>query len=79
MYSILFHFFEVFGGVILYLFILQIIIVIRALLDAFADIFQFLQKFVPTAPGSMSITFIPNGSSSYCIDSDRPSKANLVA
>jgi hypothetical protein len=32
----------------------------------------------PTAPGSISMILIPNGSNSYCIDSDRPSKANLV-
>src|SRR5919197_6342522 len=34
-----------------------------------AAIFKFFQKFEPTAPGSISIILIPNGSSSYCIDS----------
>ena len=40
-------------------------------------IFKFLKKFEPTSPGSMIL--IPNGSNSYCIDSDRPSNVNLVA
>jgi len=31
-----------------------------------------------TKPGSIRITFIPNGSSSYEIDSVRPSTANFV-
>ena len=47
--------------------------------DALAGIFIFLTKFEPTVLGSISMIVIPNGSNSYCIDSDCPSKANLVA
>jgi hypothetical protein len=43
--------------------------------DAFADIFKFFQKLEPIAPGSISIILIPKGSTSYCIDSDKPSRA----
>ena len=45
----------------------------------FEAIFKFFKKFEPTPPGSITMILIPSGSSSYCIDSDRPSKANLVA
>jgi hypothetical protein len=41
--------------------------------------FKFFKKFEPTPPGSMTMILIPNGSSSYRIDLDRPSRANLVA
>src|SRR6478752_4377737 len=37
-----------------------------------------LKKFVFIAPGSIKITFMPNDSTSYDIDSVRPSTANLV-
>src|SRR6476659_5292304 len=37
-----------------------------------------LKKFVFIIPGSIKITFMPNGSTSYDIDSVRPSTANLV-
>jgi hypothetical protein len=47
--------------------------------DIFEAHFKFFKKFEPTPPGSMTTTLIPNGSNSYCIDSDRPSRANLVA
>jgi hypothetical protein len=39
--------------------------------EAFVAIFKFFKKFEPTPPGSITMTLIPNGSSSYCIDSDR--------
>jgi hypothetical protein len=41
-------------------------------------VFIFFQKLELTAPGSISMILIPNGSNSYCIDSDRHSRANLV-
>ena len=45
--------------------------------DFFATV-ELLKIFVLVAPGSIMITFIPNGSSSYAIDSLRPSTANFV-
>lgn len=36
-------------------------------------------KLLPIAPGSTNITLISKGSSSYAIDSLKPSRANLVA
>ena len=48
-------------------------------LDVLDVIFKFFQKFEHITPGSMSIIFIPKGSTSYCTDSDSPSKANLLA
>ena len=45
----------------------------------FVEILKFFKKFEPTPPGFMTMILIPNDSNSYCIDSDRPSKANLVA
>jgi hypothetical protein len=37
-----------------------------------------LKIFVLITPGSIMITFVPNGSSSYAIDLLRPSTANFV-
>lgn len=41
-------------------------------------VFIFFQKLELAAPGSISMILIPNGSNSYCIDLNRPSRANLV-
>jgi len=38
----------------------------------------FSNKLVFTTPGSINMTFIPNSSNLYCIDSENPSKANLL-
>jgi hypothetical protein len=45
---------------------------------AFFGITIEFAKLVLMKPGSIKTTFIPNGSNSYAIDSDKPSTANLV-
>src|SRR4249919_3314969 len=45
--------------------------------EVFAAHFKFFKNFEPTPPGSITMILIPNGSSSNCMDSDRPSRANL--
>src|SRR6187200_1951829 len=47
-------------------------------LAVFLAALEFSKKLVFTTPGSISMTFIPNSSNSYCIDSENPSKANLL-
>ena len=47
--------------------------------SALSDITLPFIKPLPIAPGSINITLIPKGSSSYAIDSLKPSRANLVA
>ena len=37
-----------------------------------------LRKSVRTGPGSMMVTWMPNGSRSCASDSEKPSTANLV-
>ena len=43
-----------------------------------SEMVQLLKKFVLITPGSMMITFIPKGDSSYVNDSLKPSTANFV-
>src|SRR5919108_2837854 len=48
-------------------------------LDLMSAVFKFSKAFVFITPGSIITILIPNCFSSYLIDSDNPSNANLVA
>src|SRR5215208_5124254 len=48
-------------------------------LDLMSAVFKFSTMFVFITPGSIITILIPNSFSSYLIDSESPSNANLVA